>query len=130
MKLLPYLLLSCMAWGQAATLVKNPPCLDSNGIVFQTSGNVARPTGTPLPMCEWVKPVAPEAVDVPAIKRGKEEVIRCTKEYLGKNKDAFCEPVTGWIMETRHEYWTCADKSRILLTDESGGKHCIKFAKD
>jgi hypothetical protein len=23
--------------------------------------------------------------------------------------------------------WTCADKQRILLTDESGGRHCVKF---
>lgn len=23
--------------------------------------------------------------------------------------------------------WTCAEKSRILLTDEAGRKHCIKF---
>ena len=23
--------------------------------------------------------------------------------------------------------WTCADKSRVLLTDESGKKHCVKF---
>jgi hypothetical protein len=29
-----------------------------------------------------------------------------------------------------NETWTCADKSRILLTDEGGGKHCIKFTKE
>ena len=23
--------------------------------------------------------------------------------------------------------WTCADKSRVLLTDEKGGRHCVKF---
>lgn len=23
--------------------------------------------------------------------------------------------------------WICEDRQRILLTDESGGKHCIKF---
>lgn len=25
--------------------------------------------------------------------------------------------------------WTCADKSRALLTDESGDRHCVKFPK-
>lgn len=27
-------------------------------------------------------------------------------------------------------YWTCSDKSRILLTSEDGTRHCVKFSQD
>jgi hypothetical protein len=36
--------------------------------------------------------------------------------YIGQS--ATCKD--GWT-------WTCADKSRILLTSEDGKKHCVKF---
>jgi hypothetical protein len=88
----------------------------------------------------------PEPMDVPAIhypvksyliSEGCEEgVAVCSNDAMvcshhGKlpgSKGAsyvIGEPVQcggGWE-------WTCADKSRVLLTDESGGKHCIKFPK-
>ena len=29
--------------------------------------------------------------------------------------------------QVKTKYWTCADKSRVLLTAEDGSKHCVKF---
>jgi hypothetical protein len=41
-----------------------------------------------------------------------------------------CNGPTCINNHTPPPHWTCADKSRILLTDESGGKHCLKFPKE
>ena len=41
------------------------------------------------------------------------------------------KPGEFWATECVDGYtWTCADKSRVLLTDEGGGKHCVKFPKE
>lgn len=67
----------------------------------------------------------PEPMDVPAIKEHHKEpsgFASCHGEEDGT-----------WSCEKTFREWdtdTCSDKSRILLTDESGGKHCIKFPKE
>jgi hypothetical protein len=63
-----------------------------------------------------------EPIDVPAIKEKRKEYIR---------EDPFVNAVPGArsacaeFGEVEHD--TCADKSRVLLTDEQGGKHCVSF---
>ncbi|HVT81222.1 MAG TPA: hypothetical protein VHM90_11250 [Phycisphaerae bacterium] len=77
---------------------------------------------------EWEKALQAEPMDVPAIEEEtKELVIDC-------NPPTICDKVTGVCTTTatacaprKQKYFTCADKSRILLTDEQGGKHCMKF---
>lgn len=75
----------------------------------------------------------PEAVDVPAI-RLKDRVTQSDEmDNPSDHAKKFCEELGGKMVANRCQYtwdqWTCADKSRILLTDESGKKHCIKFPK-
>jgi hypothetical protein len=54
-----------------------------------------------------------QPMDVPAITIGVKLGWNC-------NKDGGC--IDGPV-----EVYSCADKARILLTDEQGGKHCVKF---
>jgi hypothetical protein len=61
-----------------------------------------------------LKQAAPESPDVPAIKIGS--VMVCRKR-LG------CTTTEGEELPT----YSCADKSRILLTAEDGTHHCVKF---
>lgn len=66
----------------------------------------------------------PEPMDVPAI-RGNADVIILAD---GPAKIQVCD--RGECRDhlpPQKQVWTCSDKSRILLTDESGGKHCVKF---
>jgi len=60
-------------------------------------------------------------MDVPAIKRVSriENDISCFSLTTGKPKPVDCRP--------KKITWTCADKSRVLLTAEDGTRHCIKF---
>lgn len=69
--------------------------------------------------------VAGEVMDVPAVK---EDIERpdVTAYRCGILGGAMCLP----IQEGPPYRWTCADKHRILLTDESGEKHCILFPKE
>jgi hypothetical protein len=71
----------------------------------------------------------PEPVDVPAIKEPRMSFgsrlmtgapMLCSHHGTLSKYPDIGQCVDGWE-------WTCADKSRILLTDESGGKHCIRF---
>jgi hypothetical protein len=55
----------------------------------------------------------PEPVDVPAIQRKYSTGVIC-----GLNDCIELPP---------KKIWTCADRSRILLTAEDGTKHCIKL---
>ena len=58
-------------------------------------------------------------MDVPAIEHISriENGISCFSSNTGKPMD--CRPA--------ERTWTCADKSRVLLTAEDGTRHCIKF---
>jgi hypothetical protein len=73
-----------------------------------------------------------EPMDVPAIKLPTEHPPDCSSSSF-----LYGAPQDGWYIDgeaegmtcstTRPLVWTCADKQRILLTDESGGKHCVRF---
>lgn len=62
----------------------------------------------------WRCMISPEPMDVPAIQVGS---------HLG------CENTSSYYACLDHQVadYSCADKSRVLLTDEQGGKHCVKF---
>ena len=67
---------------------------------------------------------APEPMDVPAIQ------VPADSELENMGGDIFgCS--NGGRLNLGHcaggHTYSCADKSRVLLTDESGKKHCIKF---
>ena len=77
-----------------------------------------------------------ESMDLPAIQVKRNTGISHV-ECVGKDKwdvyTTYPEPTscgTGYTLQRWQETqtsWSCADKSRVLLTDESGKKHCIKF---
>jgi hypothetical protein len=65
------------------------------------------------------------SMDVPAAKTTK-------KEFIGFDtscEKSICYPgeLTMTPRYASKSEWTCADKSRVLLTSEDGKKHCIKF---
>jgi hypothetical protein len=67
-------------------------------------------------------PSKPEPMDVPAINDRVDKICvqYSTLQWDGNQCDKY---------EDR-KHWTCAEKTRVLLTDESGGKHCIKFPRE
>ena len=79
----------------------------------------------PQPGCRIWDPycqpaIGHEPMDVPAVQEDyvahkKSEGFACGQDWCVATKD---------ILEKR---WTCADKSRVLLTSEDGARHCIKF---
>lgn len=64
-----------------------------------------------------------EPMDVPAV-----EVIDHKDDwYYMKTYDV---PEQEEMFRGDRKRWTCADKSRILLTAEDGTKHCVKFDQE
>jgi len=35
--------------------------------------------------------------------------------------------IAGKLKPHRNKHWTCADKTRFLMTAEDGSKHCVRF---
>jgi hypothetical protein len=73
----------------------------------------------------------PEPMDVPAIslhdvfcRQQAEDILNA--ERYPENDHACLDGGRSW----RRIRYICLDKSRILLTDEGGGKHCVKFPKE
>ena len=59
----------------------------------------------------------PELMDVPAIQ--DDHIVRCFMDAQHGEIPPGC---------SKHvNHWSCADKSRVLLTAEDGTKHCVKF---
>jgi hypothetical protein len=85
-------------------------------------------------------PVA-EPIDVPAVQEPSGEPPNgpaCMTWPCEHERNKWCRPVTDnnspadapnseLCYDSPPSEWTCADKSRILLTAENGTKHCIKF---
>ena len=71
-----------------------------------------------------------ELVDVPAIQVTREEEYGNSDwcNICGGEDGSFCTSM-ACDPHARHKVTvtTCKDKSRILLTDEQGVKHCVKF---
>lgn len=71
-----------------------------------------------------------EHMDVPAIQVTEHKLTHRKGESCPTNSSfggTYCAyPEDVWE-DVPH--WTCADKSRVLLTDESGHKHCIRFER-
>jgi hypothetical protein len=65
-----------------------------------------------------------EPQDVPAIQQTDVQPDLCTTcSGPGICTTVACEFPAKHAVTS----WSCAEKSRVLLTDESGGKHCVKF---
>lgn len=65
-------------------------------------------------------PLCKQPIDVPAITKPRlvhkaGELWSCGQDLCQAGKNQY------------EKIWTCADKSRVLLTSEDGKKHCIKF---
>jgi hypothetical protein len=142
------LLLACSAWGQEcwithspqqATFTIYPPAPEhvmiSCGLPSEPLPLGPRPVerievevekcfgcwrgGTASPYASVYEPM-----DVPAIQ--VEKIVGLVK---------LCPPTRNFCTDSDRDIWherfglvwTCADKSRILLTDESGRKHCVRF---
>jgi hypothetical protein len=82
-----------------------------------------KPNGCTDAEIELVCPQA-EPQDVPAIQETR-------KECVIPDDVSVCSAMAGSQCPCGSmkdvPYWTCADKSRILLTSEDGQHHCIKF---
>lgn len=76
---------------------------------------------------QFTYPESREPMDVPAIQ----------ETSVGDGLLVLPDPnncVDGWIRNELYgnhcasrRYWTCAQKFRVLLTDEAGKRHCVKF---
>lgn len=67
-----------------------------------------------------------EKPDVPAIQEIRQECKRVESVFVCPAGSLGGACPCGYSYQPVSEP-TCTDKSRILLTDESGGKHCVKF---
>lgn len=134
LSLLP-ILLSCMAWGEATKCPKG----QHSARTWPDGSNAE------IAYCADDLP-KPEPMDVPAIK----ESVKSTPHDKWSLYDCAQMEVDlkSWFSRNAHEntysvyftepdkctlevsYWTCADKSRFLMTAEDGRRHCIRFAKD
>src|SRR5208337_4479162 len=86
-------------------------------------------TNGPTDGRNYVLGTSNKPIDVPAIQEPWLDAPKNPGEY------PYCES-TGSGMIGGMGYvrskgpplrWTCADKSRVLLTDEQGNRHCVKF---
>jgi len=146
MKLCIYFLLTGMAWGQTLEMDCSkgwPECPQGHTCTCKKESPLPKPPKaqlipcTPENYCTVISPAPkggakPEVVDVPAIKRVVVTGWMLVGSPSGSEARTFnCNEGHWWLMndyaECRVTRWSCADKSRILLTAEDGSKHCIKF---
>ena len=74
---------------------------------------------SPVPNCEG-------PVDVPAIQETYEiGLMTCHASPDCEGKGPSCN--MSVCEKVRNQVWTCADKSRVLLTAEDGTRHCVRF---
>lgn len=148
-------LMSGVVAGQSGTIEACPskdgmPCQSPNYVehCVGCSGNGTQGVGrvqhkTICVQCDRQGP-HPEPMDVPAIIAPvtRKEILRGECDVIGDMEHGARKRQGEFTLRQKSNLdmddigdctfrWdTCADKSRILLTDESGGKHCIKFPKE
>ena len=121
---LPYPL--TQEWEEPKQITTCPELVESMGGLPECKPST--PKGTTC-IDYWPKP---EAMDVPAIKTSNKvwhNPRPCTEEEEARPKlaNGSCG-VSGGEFDVA--IWSCAEKSRVLLTAEDGSKHCVKFPKE
>ena len=129
-----------IGFGQDSPCYMNPACLppvstgiaqdrgqfDHNTTNFATTAQVQPCSTSGNPCGDFSSRAVDLIIDVPAIQVCKVKVAPnevCPGEVNDLNRS-----VEGFRKYGPMGYrWTCADKSRILLTSEDGKKHCVKF---
>lgn len=154
MRLLLLLCLTGLCWGQEVKGYKHyTPCyqkIKQDGTLYKLGSAAGQrildydQKTAPIPDCRYTTSTTqpcsiekPEPMDVPAtrIPIGDGGFPACIWWYDDKPQIESCWDINGKPkphatpkdVRLVQWKWTCADPARILLTDESGGKHCLSF---